>query len=227
MENMQKLLSAAVSVLFFSFGAQAQDWHQIQQLYQSGMYSQAVRLLEDNASPQAQAYRALCSLQLRLDNARAQASAFLQRCPDNLMAPQVRWQLALDYFDSGQYEAAYALGYSNRRTFFRIILPQAVPHILPSYRGEVIGLIKATAVVGYIAVQDLTKMGDIVRSRTYEAFFPLIAVTVIYFVLEALLGFLIRRITISINPKKRKREKILKGIRMNVQKDLVKRGVTC
>ena len=129
--------------------------------------------------------------------------------------------------DSGQYEAAYALGYSNRRTFFRIILPQAVPHILPSYRGEVIGLIKATAVVGYIAVQDLTKMGDIVRSRTYEAFFPLIAVTVIYFVLEALLGFLIRRITISINPKKRKREKILKGIRMNVQKDLVKRGVTC
>ena len=46
--------------------------------------------------------------------------------------------------DSGQYEAAYALGYSNRRTFFRIILPQALPHVLPAYRGEVVGLIKAT-----------------------------------------------------------------------------------
>ena len=47
---------------------------------------------------------------------------------------------------------------------------------MPMYKAEIVSLIKATAVVGYIAVQDLTKMGDIVRSRTYEAFFPLIAV---------------------------------------------------
>ena len=93
--------------------------------------------------------------------------------------------------DRGQYEAAYALGYSDRRTFFRFILPQALPHVLPSFRGETVGLIKATAVVGYIAVQDLTKMGDIIRSRTYEAFFPLIAVTVIYFILESLIKLLI------------------------------------
>ena len=82
--------------------------------------------------------------------------------------------------DKGQYEAACALGYSDRSTFFKIILPQALPHVLPAYKGEIVGLIKATAVVGYIAVQDLTKMGDLVRSRTYEAFFPLIAVTVIF-----------------------------------------------
>ena len=62
--------------------------------------------------------------------------------------------------DGDQYEAAYALGYSNRRTFYRIILPQAMPHILPAYKGEVMGLIKATSIVGYIAVQDLTKIGD-------------------------------------------------------------------
>ncbi len=115
--------------------------------------------------------------------------------------------------DRGQYEAAYALGYSSRRTFFEIILPQALPHVLPAYRGEIVNLIKATAVVGYIAVQDLTKMGDIVRSRTYEAFFPLIAVTVIYFLLEALIGFLVSRISLGFNPERRSRERILKGVK--------------
>ena len=119
--------------------------------------------------------------------------------------------------DGGQYEAAYALGYSNRRTFFRIILPQALPHVMPAYRGEIVGLIKATAIVGYIAVQDLTKMGDIVRSRTYEAFFPLIAVTIIYFVLEGLIGFAVSRIGINLDPKRRKPEDILKGVKTDDQ----------
>ena len=121
-------------------------------------------------------------------------------------------KMGVGTIDRGQYEAAYALGHSNRHTFFKIILPQAIPHILPAYQGEIVGLIKATAIVGYIAVQDLTKMGDIVRSRTYEAFFPLIAVTVIYFVLEGLLSFAVSRVRVSIDPKKRKRESILKGV---------------
>ena len=121
-------------------------------------------------------------------------------------------KLGVGTIDRGQYEAAYALGHSNRHTFFRIILPQAIPHILPAYQGEIAGLIKATAIVGYIAVQDLTKMGDIVRSRTYEAFFPLIAITIIYFVLEGLFSLVISRISISINPRKRKRDRILKGV---------------
>lgn len=124
-------------------------------------------------------------------------------------------KMGVGTIDRGQYEAAYALGHSNRHTFFRIILPQAIPHVLPAYQGEIVGLIKATAIVGYIAVQDLTKMGDIVRSRTYEAFFPLIAVTVIYFVLEGLFSFAVSRIRISIDPKKRKREKILKGVNVH------------
>ena len=119
--------------------------------------------------------------------------------------------------DGGQYEAAYALGYSNRRTFFRIILPQALPQVLPAYRGEIVGLIKATAVVGYIAVQDLTKMGDIVRSRTYEAFFPLIAVTVIYFLLEGLLRLAVSRVTVNLDPRRRKPGDILKGVKTDDQ----------
>ena len=125
------------------------------------------------------------------------------------------FKMGVGTIDRSQYEAAYALGYSNRRTFFRIILPQAIPHILPAYKGEIVGLLKATSIVGYIAVQDLTKMGDIVRSRTYEAFFPLIAVTVIYFVLEGLLGFLVSRIQIRMDPKRRKPETILKGVKTN------------
>ena len=81
------------------------------------------------------------------------------------------------------------------------------------------GLIKATAIVGYIAVQDLSKMGDIVRSRTYEAFFPLIAVTVIYFLLEGLLGFLVSRISASFNPKRRRPGSILKGLKTKDRPD--------
>lgn len=115
--------------------------------------------------------------------------------------------------DSGQYEAAYALGHSGKQTFFRIILPQALPHVMPAYKSEIVSLIKATAIVGYIAVQDLTKMGDIVRSRTYEAFFPLIAVTIIYFALEMLISALISRINVTIDPKRRKRGRILKGVK--------------
>ncbi len=112
--------------------------------------------------------------------------------------------------DKGQREAACALGFTERQSFFRFVLPQALPHALSPYKGEVMGLIKATAVVGYIAVQDLTKVGDIVRSRTYEAFFPLIAVTVIYFLLEGIFSFLFGRIERKLDPRRRKPEQILK-----------------
>ncbi len=117
--------------------------------------------------------------------------------------------------ESGQYEAACALGFSDAATFFQIILPQALPHVLPAYKGEIVNLIKATAIVGYIAVQDLTKMGDIVRSRTYEAFFPLIAVTVIYFVLEGLIGILVSLIERKFDPKRRRIADIMKGVKIN------------
>ena len=72
---------------------------------------------------------------------------------------------------------------------------------------------KGTAIVGYIAVTDLTRVSDIVRSRTYEAFFPLIATAIIYFALEGLLIFVVRRIEFGTNPRNRKPEHILKGIR--------------
>ena len=114
--------------------------------------------------------------------------------------------------DRGQTEAAYALGYSDRKTFFRVILPQALPLFMPAYKGQITALIKATAVVGYVAVQDLTKMGDIIRSRTYEAFFPLIAVAVIYFILAAILTRIVSRIELKIYSRQRTREQVLTDI---------------
>ncbi|MBQ3426202.1 MAG: transporter substrate-binding domain-containing protein [Clostridia bacterium] len=114
--------------------------------------------------------------------------------------------------DNGQTEAAYSLGYTDRRAFYRVVLPQALPHFMPAYKGQIIALIKSTAVVGYVAVQDLTKMGDIIRSRTYEAFFPLIAVAIVYFILAAILTFFVNKIEIRIDPRRRSPKDILKGV---------------
>ena len=115
--------------------------------------------------------------------------------------------------DYGQTEAAYALGYSKNKTFFRIIFPQAMSIFLPSYCGQAVEVIKATAVVGYVAVNDLTKMGDIIRSNTYEAFFPLIATAVIYFLLTWILSLLLGFLKLHFEPKRRSKEDILKGVK--------------
>lgn len=114
--------------------------------------------------------------------------------------------------DRGQTEAAYALGYTRNQTFFRIILPQAMKTFLPTYTGEVVGLIKATSVVGYIAVNDLTKMGDIIRSNTYEAMFPLLAVAVIYFLITWCAAGLLGRVQRRLDHRQRKDKNILKGV---------------
>ena len=115
--------------------------------------------------------------------------------------------------DRGQTEAAYALVYTKNKTFFRIIFPQAMTIFLPSYCGQAVELIKATAVVGYVAVNDLTKMGDIIRSNTYEAFFPLIATAVIYFLLTWILASLLKIVKLRFEPKRRSKEDILKGVK--------------
>ncbi len=124
-------------------------------------------------------------------------------------------KIGIGTVDRGQYEAAYAMGYTVNKAFFRIILPQAIPHVMGAYKGEVTDLLKATAIVGYIAVQDLTKVGDIIRSRTYEAFFPLIAIAVLYFILEALFGLIIEKTGKAFDFRGRKKNNILKGVLIN------------
>lgn len=98
------------------------------------------------------------------------------------------FRTAIESIDRGQQEAGIALGFTKLQTFIFIILPQAVKNVLPVYKGELISLLKATSIVGYIAVVDLTKASDIIRSRTFDAFFPLIVAAIIYFVLAWLMA---------------------------------------
>ena len=85
--------------------------------------------------------------------------------------------------DPGQMEAGRSLGFNYTQTMWYIIMPQAFKTVLPTLCNEFISLLKETSVSGYIAIQDLTKGGDIIRSRTYSAFMPLIAVALIYLVI--------------------------------------------
>lgn len=109
----------------------------------------------------------------------------------------------IEGIDPGQREAALALGFTEGQSFFRFIFPQAARLFLPVYRGEAVSLLKATSIVGYISVLDLTKMSDIIRARTYEAFFPLIVTAVIYFILAWIINLIIARILKAIEPKRR------------------------
>lgn len=121
-------------------------------------------------------------------------------------------RVGLGAIGRGQLEAARAMGYSDSQSFFKILLPQAAQHFLPIYRNEVVTLIKETAIVGYIAVLDLTKICDLIRSRTYEAFFALIATAVIYLIIEIIMITIVKKVEINVNPKRRSKEKILRGI---------------
>ena len=94
--------------------------------------------------------------------------------------------------DPGQMEAGRSLGFNYAQTMLYIIMPQAFKTVLPTLCNEFISLLKETSVSGYIALQDLTKGGDIIRSRTYSAFMPLIAVAVIYLIIVMIFTKLIQ-----------------------------------
>ena len=91
----------------------------------------------------------------------------------------------------GQFEAGRSLGFTYGQTMIHIILPQAVKNALPAMCNEFIALLKESSIVGYIGLIDLTKAGDIIRSNTYEAFMPLIAVALVYLVIVMFLTFLV------------------------------------
>lgn len=85
--------------------------------------------------------------------------------------------------DPGQMEAGRALGLSYWRTMLRVILPQAVRNVLPALGNEFIVLMKDTSIVGYIALIDLAKGGDIIRSQTYSVYLPYLTVAAVYLAL--------------------------------------------
>lgn len=93
--------------------------------------------------------------------------------------------------DEGQFEAGRSLGFNYTQTMFHFILPQAIRNVLPALFNEFIVLLKETSISGYIGIMDLTRGGDYIRSRTYDAFLPLIAVALIYLVIVMILTTLL------------------------------------
>ena len=96
--------------------------------------------------------------------------------------------------DKGQTEAALAIGFTKRQAFHCVVIPQAARAVLPAYFSNLISMMKGTAIVGYIAVTDLTRVGDIIRSNTYEAIIPLLTIALIYFLMTLLFFFLMHLI---------------------------------
>ena len=96
--------------------------------------------------------------------------------------------------DPGQFEAGRSLGFNYVQTMRYIIIPQALKNVLPALANEFIVLLKETSVAGYIAMQDLTKGGDIIRGVTYSPFMPLIGVALIYLVMVMFFTFLVNKL---------------------------------
>jgi polar amino acid transport system substrate-binding protein len=118
------------------------------------------------------------------------------------------FRTGIEGIDRGQTEAGIAMGFTKARTFVNIILPQATRNILPVYRGEFISLVKNTSIVGYIGVEDLTRASDIIRSRTFDPFFPLVMVAAIYFFATWFLGLALDYIGRKTDPKLRRKKEV-------------------
>ncbi|MBI1178969.1 MAG: ABC transporter permease subunit [Alphaproteobacteria bacterium] len=116
------------------------------------------------------------------------------------------YRTGIESIDRGQSEAGVAMGFTRVQAFVHIVLPQAVQRILPVYKGEFISLVKMTSIVGYIAVQDLTKASDIIRSRTFDAFFPLVMVAILYFLISWGLMQFLGHLERTTDPKRRRRK---------------------
>lgn len=100
----------------------------------------------------------------------------------------------INSIDNGQFEAGRSLGFSYVQTMRYFILPQAIKNVLPALGNEFIVLLKETSISGYIGIVDLTRGGDYIRSRTYEAFLPLMAVAIVYLILVLLLTEVVERL---------------------------------
>ena len=112
----------------------------------------------------------------------------------------------IESIDIGQIEAGYSLGLTYGQIMLHIILPQAIKNIMPALGNEFITLLKETSVAGYIGIMELTKSSDIIASRTYDYFFPLILVALIYLILtlglSKILKVIERRLDIHAKDKK-------------------------
>lgn len=100
----------------------------------------------------------------------------------------------LSSINPGQIIAAKALGFKKTQIFPYILFPQVVRVIFPVYKGELMTLVKLTSVVGYIGVCDLTRSVDIIRSQTFDAFWPLVIAIILYFIIIKILTIILSKV---------------------------------
>lgn len=94
----------------------------------------------------------------------------------------------INSIDTGQFEAGRSLGFGYTRTMLHIIMPQATRNVIPALLNEIIALLKETSIVGYIALQDVTRGAMIIRGATYDPFIPLIVLALVYLGIVILLS---------------------------------------
>lgn len=114
------------------------------------------------------------------------------------------FRTGIEGIDAGQWEAGAALGMKRFMTFRKVVLPQAMLRIIPVYKGQMITLVKSTSIIGYVAIMDLTKAGDVIRARTFDAFFPLLFVAAIYLLVSWLFGLGLDILEKRLTPKSRR-----------------------
>ena len=112
------------------------------------------------------------------------------------------YALILSSFDTvgrGQMEAGRALGLTPMQNLRYVVLPQALHNALPAFKFQAAGLAKSTSVVGYVAIQDITKAAEAIRTDSGQSLIPLLIVTVIYFILTWALNKGLDQIVKNIN----------------------------
>ena len=119
-------------------------------------------------------------------------------------AGSIMWN-AVCAVDAGQREASLALGFTEQETFHQVVLPTAARRFLPTLSGQLVSLVKETSIVGYISVIDLTRATDLIRSRTMEAFFPLISSAAIYFALCCAVAAIVSQVISHVDLERRPR----------------------
>jgi polar amino acid transport system permease protein len=102
------------------------------------------------------------------------------------------FRAGIESVSKGQVEAAYALGMSRPQAMLRVILPQAVRNVLPALANEFVAIVKDSALVSVLGVQDITQLGKVYAASTFLFFETYNAVAFFYLVLTVTLSLLVR-----------------------------------
>ena len=132
----------------------------------------------------------ICKKDVNIDLHRQKMGMVFQQF--NLFPHMTIFRSGINSVPKGQMEAGRSLGFSYPQTMITIIMPQVIKNILPTLANEFIVLMKETSVASYIALDDLTKAGDVIRSKTYSAMMPFLAVALLYLIMVMLFSYLVK-----------------------------------